>query len=279
MPDDGVGGRLKGICLTLGRIYCQALHRTMMDYIDYDPVAGIYDLYVAATYDHDFFLNRVTPGMRVLELTSGTGRLSIPLAKAGVALTCVDISQEMLSVLERKLEKEGLKANVLCANVQYLDFAEEFELAILPFQSFMELVGREKQLQCLRSAYRALIPNGRFYCTMHNPRIRRETVDGVLRGGGIFKYESGTVVVSGFETGGDPVVQRSQFIERFDEAGQLESRVLQPMEFEMIDEGVFRGMASEAGFEVKAVFGGYDAHKFNTESSPVMIWELNKNEA
>ncbi len=28
-----------------------------MDYIDYDPVAEIYDLYAAATYDHEFFLN------------------------------------------------------------------------------------------------------------------------------------------------------------------------------------------------------------------------------
>ena len=248
----------------------------MTDHIDYDPVAGLYDLYAAATYDFEFFLKRVSPGLKVLELTSGTGRLSLPLIKSGVRLTCVDISPGMLDVLKRKLEEEELEAQVFCADAQHLEFSEDFELAILPFQSFMELVGREKQLNCLRSVYRALIPGGRFYCTMHNPEIRRRTVDGVLRGIGSFEHGQGTIVVSGFETGGNPIVQRSQMIERFDGSGRLESRIHQPMEFEMIEESTFRDLAKEADFEVVAVYGGYDGHPFDAEKSPVMIWELQK---
>ena len=145
----------------------------MADYIDYDAVAEVYDIYAAATYDYDFFLNRVPSAARVLELTAGTGRLSIPLITAGADLTCIDISQGMIDVLERKLEREGLQARVLCADVQDLDFEKEFKIAILPFQSFMELVGKEQQQNTQQSAYRALIPNGLFYCTMHNPVIRR----------------------------------------------------------------------------------------------------------
>jgi len=250
----------------------------MKDYIDYDPVAEIYDLYASATYDFDFFLNRIAAGTRVLELMSGTGRLSIPLIKAGATLACVDISRRMLNVLERKLEEEELKANLLCADAQHLDFAEEFEVAILPFQAFMELVGKEKQLNCLRSVFRALVPNGRFYCTMHNPAVRRKSVDGVLRGLGAYKHEQGTIVVYGFETGGDPVVHRCQFIYRFDEAGRFATRILQRMEFELIDESVFRRRALEAGFEVNSLFGSYDARQFSAESSPVMIWELEKGD-
>lgn len=248
----------------------------MMNYIDYDPVAEIYDIYAAATYDFDFFLSRVARGMPVLELTSGTGRLSIPLARAGAILTCVDISQGMLNVLEQKLKSEGLEADVFCADVQHLEFTEKFSVAILPFQSFMELVGYEKQMNCLRSTYRALLPGGRFYCTMHNPVVRQRSVDGVIRGLGTFKYKRGVVVVSGFETGGNPVVQRSQFIECFDEAGKLESRVLQPMEFEMIHKKAFEDMARDVGFNVTTVFGSYEAEPFNPEFSPVIIWELEK---
>ncbi len=99
----------------------------------------------------------------------------------------------MLKVLERKLEKDKFDARVLCRDVQYLEFAEEFDMIILPFQSFMELVGRDKQLHCLRSAYRALVPRGQFYCTMHNPALRRMSVDGVLRGVGAFKCEGGSL--------------------------------------------------------------------------------------
>lgn len=250
-----------------------------MDYIDYNSVAEIYDIYAAATYDHDFFLSRVMAETRVLELTSGTGRLSIPLIKAGAILTCVDISQGMINILERKLKDEGFQANVLCADVQHLDFAGEFEIVILPFQSFLELVGKAKQLNALRSAYRALVPNGRFYCTMHNPIVRRKSVDGVMRGVGTFPCDRGYVVVTGFETGGDPVIQRSQIIERFNRAGQLEARIIQPMRFELIEESNFRKLATEAGFVVKTVFGDYEASKFDAETSPVMIWELEKSEA
>ena len=252
---------------------------TMMDAIDYDAVAELYDLYTSVSYDYDFFLGRVSPGERVLELMAGTGRLSIPLIKAGAVLTCVDISQGMLDVLERKLEGQGLEANILCTDVQHLGFDAEFECAILPFQSFMELVGRKKQMNALRSVCRALIPKGKFYCTMHNPAVRRTAVDGILRGVGAFKHGQETIVVSGFETGGEPVVRRSQFIERFNESGQSVSRILQRMEFELIEENTFREMALEVGFEVKAIFGDYSSAEFDAETSPVMIWELEKSAA
>ena len=101
-------------------------------------------------------------------------------------------------------------------------------------------------------------------------------MDGLLRAVGTFNYEHGDVVVTGFETGGDPIVRRSQFIGRFDKTGQLESRVIQPMEFELIEESTFRQMATDTGFEVKAVFGDYNAQIYDPQSSPVMIWELQK---
>lgn len=47
--------------------------------IDYDSIAEIYDLYVTADYDITFFLQE-TANVEgpVLELTAGTGRLSLP---------------------------------------------------------------------------------------------------------------------------------------------------------------------------------------------------------
>ncbi|WP_024544726.1 class I SAM-dependent methyltransferase [Picosynechococcus sp. NKBG15041c] len=247
-----------------------------LDYIDYDSVAEVYDTYAATIYDYDFFLSRLSPETHVLELTSGTGRLSIPLIKSGVKLTCVDISKGMINVLERKIKNEGLQANTICADVQYLEFKEEFQDVILPFQSFVELVGKEKQLNTLKAAYRALIPNGRFYCTMNNPIVRRKTVDGVMRGVGTFTSDNGYVVLSGFETGGNPIVQRSQFIDLYNSEGHLEKRIFQPMQFEMIEKETFRELAIEAGFEVEDVFGDYQASKFENETSPVMIWVLKK---
>lgn len=249
-----------------------------MNYIDYNTVAELYDVFAAEKYDHEFFLNRIRPGMRVLELMSGTGRLSIPLIKSGAILSCVDISQGMVHVLERKLREEKLQANVICADVQHLDYSNEFDTVILPFQSFMELVGKAKQLNTLRSAYQALVANGLFICTMHNPPIRRTLVDGVEHKVGKFPYEHGYIVVTGVETGGFPIVQRTQYIDRYNKDDHLAERIKQPMQFEMIERDQFRELALEAGFSIKAVYGDYEANEFDEEISPVMIWELEKRE-
>jgi hypothetical protein len=59
--------------------------------IDFDRVADLYDVYVRFSDDIPFFLEAcANAGGTVLELMCGTGRLSLPLIEAGVALTCVD---------------------------------------------------------------------------------------------------------------------------------------------------------------------------------------------
>lgn len=248
-----------------------------MNAIDYDSIAELYDLYVDTDYDHSFFISEIkTKDLRVLELTSGTGRLSIPLIEAGANLTCVDISQGMLDVLSEKLKKRNLHADIVCSDICDLDFDSEFELVIFPFQSFMELVGKDKQQAALRAIYRALEDGGRFICTLHNPAIRKKGVDGVLRIVGAFPKDSGKLVVSGFEQGGNPVVTRHQFFEYFDEAGnQLWKRVL-PMQFEFIEREDFQKMAESAGFRVAGLYGNYDRSEFDSTKSPVMIWMLEK---
>lgn len=82
-----------------------------MEINNYDYVADLYDVYVPATFDIDFFLKETgqTSG-EVLELMSGTGRVSIPLLEAGVKLTCVDLSARSNEILEKKLKQLGLYA-------------------------------------------------------------------------------------------------------------------------------------------------------------------------
>jgi hypothetical protein len=48
-------------------------------------VLPLYDIYVPATFDIPFFVNECEENVgRSVELMSGTGRVSIPLLKAGV---------------------------------------------------------------------------------------------------------------------------------------------------------------------------------------------------
>jgi len=248
--------------------------------IDWDSVAEIYDLYVTADYDVPFFLAETAKAEGpVLELTAGTGRLSLPLARAGVRLTCVDGSPGMLAVLSRKLKERGLHAEVRRADVCELELEMSFALAILPFQAFMEIVGQERQRRALGAVFAALDAGGRFICTLHNPAVRRAQVDGVLRVVGRFPTPDGSLVVSGFENGGQPVVTRLQFFEIFGDDGHLRSKQLLPMEFELIEKDSFESMAQDAGFRIVELYGSYDRSPFDADRSPVMIWVLQKQNA
>lgn len=246
--------------------------------IDYDRIAEIYDLYVKTDYDFPFFLSetkRVTGP--VLELMAGTGRLSLPLIEAGVKVTCVDSSNAMLDVLSRKLEQRGLHADVICADVCHLELPARFELAILPFQAFMEIIGEENQRAALAAVFKCLVPGGRFICTLHNPAIRRKQVDGLLRLVGQFPTEGGTLVVSGCEQGGNPVVSRQQFFEFFGGEGRLLEKRLLEMKFAFVEKEEFEQMVQSVGFRVSQLYGNYDRTLFDPVQSPVMIWRLEKN--
>lgn len=244
---------------------------------DYDAVAGLYDVYVTVDFDVPFFkAEALRASGPVLELTSGTGRLSLPLIEAGVDLTCVDGSRGMLDVLARKLAERNLSADIQCADVCSLTLAQQFELAILPFNAFMEIVGQERQRAALSAVFAWLRPGGRFICTLHNPAVRRRHVDGVLRVVGRFPFEDGNLVVSGFEQGGEPVVSRLQFYEYFGSDGRLAWKRSFPQEFELIERGAFEEMAISAGFRVLQLHRNYERAPFDPARSPFMIWVLAK---
>jgi hypothetical protein len=69
----------------------------------------------------------------------------------------------------------------------------------------MEIIDPADQRAALDAVFSPLEPGGRFICTLHNPAVRRRSVDGVLRLVGSVPGADGTLVVSGVEQGGDPV--------------------------------------------------------------------------
>ncbi|MEW6154817.1 MAG: methyltransferase domain-containing protein [Actinomycetota bacterium] len=50
----------------------------------------------------------VGPGTRLLDVAAGTGALALPAARAGADVTAVDLSPEMVRLLVRRAESEGL---------------------------------------------------------------------------------------------------------------------------------------------------------------------------
>ncbi|MGB2959393.1 MAG: class I SAM-dependent methyltransferase [Bacteroidota bacterium] len=245
--------------------------------IDYDSIADIYDLYVVADFDLPFFRSEVLEvGGEVLELMAGTGRLTVPLLEAGARLTAVDISRGMLDVLSSKLRGKNLRAEIVCSDVRELNLGEKFDLAFLPFNSLSEILLPEDRWAALRAIHASLRPGGRFVCTLHNPRVRRATVDGALRLTGRFPTQDGLLVVSGMEREENRVVERLQFFDFYDREGNFRSRRLLEMRFAMIERGELEGMLEEVGFSTISFFGDYQRDGFRPDRSSSMIWVLKK---
>jgi len=249
--------------------------------LDYTGIADLYDALVRFDEDLPFFVEtcRGVEG-EVLELMAGTGRVSVALAEAGVRLTCVDSSEAMLAVLRAKLAARGLVAEVLHRDVERLDFPARFAAAILPFQSFGELVTEGAQRAALRGVCNALTARGRFVCTMHNPPVRLATVGGGMRTfvRNPLPQGGGEVVLSADQhhDSDERQVHGVQVIEVFDASGAKVREVRTPIRFSLLEAGEFRDLASSEGFEVETMYGDYERAPFDPETSPFMICVLRK---
>ncbi|UCC64193.1 MAG: class I SAM-dependent methyltransferase [Anaerolineae bacterium] len=249
--------------------------------IEYARIADLYDVYVQTTFDISFFLNEAKKSAgEVLELTSGTGRVSIPLVEAGIHLTCVDSSPEMLAILREKLDRRGLSASVHRMDIRQLALGRRFDLIIIPFHSFAELLSPSDQRRTLVGIYDHLSESGRFICTLHNPPVRLRPADGRLRLRGRCSLESdgGTLLLWGLETY-DPeegVVNGLQFFETYDPDGVMRSRRVLETRFRLLQKAGFEELVCAAGFEVVALYGDYAYAEFQEDKSPFMIWVLQK---
>ena len=166
------------------------------------------------------------------------------------------------------------------ADVRYLDLSqEEFELALIPFHSFSELVSPRDQELALGAVFGCLREGGRLICPLHNPAFRARSTDGALRLNGSFPTaDGGLLVVSGFETleESSGVVDRLQYYEFFDASNELRAKRVLPMRFALIDRIRFTELVKAAGFVPVALYGDYGRSEYLEGSSPFMVWILEK---
>lgn len=125
------------------------------------------------TADLPFWIKQATRyGDPVLELTCGTGRVALPLAKAGYRVTGIDISESMLAEARRKSSQEGIAVEWIKADIREFDLGRKFPLVVFPFNTIAILWGLEDLEACLACVKSHLSEKGKFIVDVFNPDFK-----------------------------------------------------------------------------------------------------------
>jgi SAM-dependent methyltransferase len=105
----------------------------------------------------DFVRQRTDPA-RVLEFGVGTGRLAIPLAKAGLKVHGVDNSPAMLDEMTAKPGGELVQTHL--GDIVDPPVSGEFGCVLIAFSTLYLLADQQTQIRCVGAAAARLAPNG-----------------------------------------------------------------------------------------------------------------------
>jgi ubiquinone/menaquinone biosynthesis C-methylase UbiE len=112
-----------------------------------------------------FLLDRFARGARrmvrdVLDLAAGTGAQTLPLLRHGFHVRAQDASPGMLDRLRRRLDQQGLSAQVVERRMQDTEGEGQVDAVVCCFTAFSHLLETADQRACLAAAYRVLRPGG-----------------------------------------------------------------------------------------------------------------------
>lgn len=147
-----------------------------------DGYAGIEEFYdftipYRDRQDVRFYVDEaLKAGGPVLEAGCGTGRVLIPVARAGAAITGLDASDSMLAVCRNKLEREPeeirKKVRLVHGDMRSFEIGNVFSLVTVPFRPFQHMLTVEDQLASLAAIRRHLEPGGRLILDLFNPSLQ-----------------------------------------------------------------------------------------------------------
>ena len=112
-------------------------------------------------------LLELEPGLELLDLACGHGRIANPLAERGVRATGLDATPFFLELARKDAAERGVEVEYVDGDMRSLPWTERFDRILCWFTSFGYFSDDENR-QVLREAHRALRPGGLLAIEMNN---------------------------------------------------------------------------------------------------------------
>ena len=237
------------------------------DYFD-EPVAARFDERYADLAEPaivepmvDFLVERAGDGA-ALELGIGTGRIALPLARRGVRVHGIDLSEAMVARLRAK--PGGEKIEVAIGDFATARVEGTFSLAYLVANTIMNLTTQEEQVACFRNVAAHLEPGGCFVIEVGVPGLRRLPPGETFQ---LFDVSPRHVGFDEYDVARQGLVSHHYWIEGDKvEVFSPPFRYVWPSELDL--------MAQLAGMTLRERYAGWKREPFTSESEKhVSVWE------
>lgn len=256
----------------------------MENHVDFNLISKYYDLIYKDRVDDAqlwFDLSEDFPG-DILEIGCGTGRVSLPLLRAGKQLCGIDVSDIALSIVQKKVKEAQVaaQANFYQVDMRTFDLPQKnFAFAFVPINTFMHNLNISDQQNTLNTIAKHLKHGGALAVDLYHPYPQALLeADGRMQFAGQFEAEESGNAVHWFVSRQlelDEQIQRVTFmLDEVDDENIVHRkhftfpmRYLHRFEMELL--------LKNAGFELLEILGDYDGSEFYAES-PRMIFIAQK---
>ena len=204
-------------------------------------------------------------GGRVLEFAIETGRVAVPLAKKGLAVSGIELCAPMVEQLRAKADEATIP--VVIGDMATATAPGTYQLVYLVFNAISVLLSQAEQVACFRNAARHLAPGGRFVIELWVPEVHKLPPD---RKALVCQSEPGYIALDTYDVLNQHVVSHHF---SFEEAGRQAHlfrsphRYVWPAELDL--------MGQLAGFELESRHADWRGAEFTAESrSHVSVYRI-----
>ena len=249
----------------------------------FDSWSEIYDsIYSYVTEDIPFYVEAaLASDGPVLELGCGTGRVSVPIAEAGVEIVGLDSSKAMLDVIRGKSSRLSSDAGPLTlvqADMRNfsMDLDKRFNLVIIPFRGFLSLLTVEDQIATLLNAKRHLASDGKLIFNIFVPDLNMMVQEGDvpyhLRD--VTDPDTGSRSVIWHQSSYDnhnQIMNARVIVEELDDGGTVARRTYRDFQLRYVHRWEMHHLLGICGYEIFDLYGYFDRTPFD-ETSTEMVW-------
>jgi SAM-dependent methyltransferase len=238
----------------------------------YTDFAELYDyLSPGIKGDVEFYLKQAKKAKGpVLEAGCGTGRILLPILKAGVDIEGIDNSKEMLSLLRKKARKMGLEPRVRKADMTDFNPRKKYDLIIVPYRAFLHVESNQDRIKALKNFKKHLRKGGKLVLDFFFPNFNfMAEKDGKVEPGPTFAVGERIYDISS-KICYHPVEQFTQVFWYLKDRQGREKKVLK-IRFTYIYKREFGLLLRMAGFRKWKVYGGFKKEKLERQDQE-MVW-------